>query len=180
MNSSDGDRPQRRPGFPIRTPSDQRLVGSSPRHFAASHVLHRPPDAKASTVCPYNTTHKRPNRINCYGTNLQKNQDARVHYPVLTQHHQKPHQPHTRDRQATSAHKEKQTTNPTHQPTGWHYKVVDGVFPDTRQRTDIPLQTLCVKDRTMRPASVHPKTRGPPPASTGQPAQGADLTKQTP
>jgi hypothetical protein len=29
-------------GFPIRTSSDQRSVGSSPRHIAASHVLHRP------------------------------------------------------------------------------------------------------------------------------------------
>ena len=58
MHSLQGNRTQLRPGFPIRTPSDQRLVGSSPRHFAASHVLHRPPDAKASTVCPYNTTHK--------------------------------------------------------------------------------------------------------------------------
>ena len=28
-------------GFPIRTPSDQRSVGSSPRLIAASHVLHR-------------------------------------------------------------------------------------------------------------------------------------------
>ena len=31
------------PGFPIRTSSDQRSVGSSPRHIAASHVLHRLP-----------------------------------------------------------------------------------------------------------------------------------------
>jgi hypothetical protein len=29
------------PGFPIRTPSDQRSVDSSPRTIAASHVLHR-------------------------------------------------------------------------------------------------------------------------------------------
>jgi hypothetical protein len=29
-------------GFPIRTSSDPRSVGSSPRHNAASHVLHRP------------------------------------------------------------------------------------------------------------------------------------------
>lgn len=29
-------------GFPIRTSSDPRSVGSSPRHIAASHVLHRP------------------------------------------------------------------------------------------------------------------------------------------
>ena len=175
MNSSDGDRPQRRPGFPIRTPSDQRLVGSSPRHFAASHVLHRPPDAKASTVCPYNTTHKRPNRINCYGTNLQKNQDARVHYPVLTQHHQKPTQPHQL-RPAGNQRPQGKTNHQPHTPTTrLTHKAVDGVFPDTRQRTDIPLQTLCVKDRTMRPASVHPKTRDPPPASTGQPEQGADF-----
>ena len=31
------------PGFPIRTSSDPRSVGSSPRHIAASHVLHRLP-----------------------------------------------------------------------------------------------------------------------------------------
>ena len=42
MNSLKGDRPSRRPGFPIRTSSDQRSVGSSPRLNAASHVLHRP------------------------------------------------------------------------------------------------------------------------------------------
>jgi hypothetical protein len=29
------------PGFPIRTSSDPRSVDSSPRHIAASHVLHR-------------------------------------------------------------------------------------------------------------------------------------------
>lgn len=29
------------PGFPIRTSSDPRSVGSSPRHIAASNVLHR-------------------------------------------------------------------------------------------------------------------------------------------
>ena len=42
MNSLKGDHPSRWPGFPIRTSSDQRLVGNSPRHNAASHVLHRP------------------------------------------------------------------------------------------------------------------------------------------
>ncbi len=31
------------PGFPIRTSSDPRSVDSSPRHNAASHVLHRLP-----------------------------------------------------------------------------------------------------------------------------------------
>lgn len=31
------------PGFPIRTSSDPRSVDNSPRHIAASHVLHRLP-----------------------------------------------------------------------------------------------------------------------------------------
>lgn len=30
------------PGYPIRKPSDHSSVDSSPRHIAASHVLHRP------------------------------------------------------------------------------------------------------------------------------------------
>ena len=39
------------PGFPIRTPPDQSLLGGSPENFVAYHVLHRllaprhPPDA---------------------------------------------------------------------------------------------------------------------------------------
>jgi hypothetical protein len=41
-------------GFPIRTPPDQRLLSTSPKLFAASHVLHRlcaprhPPSALSS------------------------------------------------------------------------------------------------------------------------------------
>ena len=36
-----GDRTHIRPGFPIRTPSDHSSFDSSPRPFAAYHVLHR-------------------------------------------------------------------------------------------------------------------------------------------
>ena len=36
-----GDTTSLVPGFPIRTSSDPRSVDSSPRHIAASHVLHR-------------------------------------------------------------------------------------------------------------------------------------------
>src|SRR4051812_15845707 len=43
MHSVTGDTTSLVPGFPIRTSSDQRSVDSSPRHFAASHVLHRLP-----------------------------------------------------------------------------------------------------------------------------------------
>jgi hypothetical protein len=38
-----GDTTSLAPGFPIRTSSDPRSVDSSPRHNAASHVLHRLP-----------------------------------------------------------------------------------------------------------------------------------------
>ena len=41
MYSDTGDTTSLAPGFPIRTSSDPRSVGSSPRHIAASHVLHR-------------------------------------------------------------------------------------------------------------------------------------------
>jgi hypothetical protein len=41
MYSAAGDTTSLVPGFPIRTSSDPRSVDSSPRHIAASHVLHR-------------------------------------------------------------------------------------------------------------------------------------------
>jgi hypothetical protein len=41
MYSDTGDTTSLVPGFPIRTSSDPRSVDSSPRHIAASHVLHR-------------------------------------------------------------------------------------------------------------------------------------------
>ena len=42
MHSPPGRTTQLVRGFPIRTSSDQRFVGNSPRLNAASHVLHRP------------------------------------------------------------------------------------------------------------------------------------------
>ena len=175
MNSSGGDRPQRRPGFPIRTPSDQRLVGSSPRHFAASHVLHRPPDAKASTVCPYNTTHKRPNRINCYGTNLQKNQDARVHYPVLTQHHQKPHQPQQPWPAGNQRPEGKQTTNPTHTTNKPRTQGSRRCLPRHPTAHRHTLKHFVLKTAPCGRQASTQKHATPRPASTGQPTQGGRL-----
>src|SRR4051812_16193973 len=43
MYSVPGDTTSLVPGFPIRTSSDPRSVDNSPRHIAASHVLHRLP-----------------------------------------------------------------------------------------------------------------------------------------
>ena len=48
-----------------------------------------------------------------------------------------------RSRQATSAQKENKPPTPHTRPTSRAHKAVDGVFPDTRQRTDIPLNTSC-------------------------------------
>ena len=41
IHSPPGDTTSLVPGYPIRTSSDPRSVDSSPRHIAASHVLHR-------------------------------------------------------------------------------------------------------------------------------------------
>ena len=65
MHSSAGNTTQPVLGFPIRTSSDQRFVGNSPRHNAASHVLHRlsmprhPPCASTTTHQDDPTTHKK-------------------------------------------------------------------------------------------------------------------------
>ncbi len=40
-------------GFPIRNPTAQRILNSSPWLFAAGRVLHRPLMPEASTICPY-------------------------------------------------------------------------------------------------------------------------------
>src|SRR5215813_13344903 len=78
MNSGAGDTTQLMPGYPIRTPWDQRSVDNSPRPIAASHVLHRllvprhPPCALsnlttkmlASTVQFSTNTHPHPPRHN--------------------------------------------------------------------------------------------------------------------
>ena len=61
LHSSAGDYTSLQPGFPIRTPSDQRSIGNSPRPIAALHVLHRltvprhPPCALKNKQ--HNTTH---------------------------------------------------------------------------------------------------------------------------
>src|SRR3954453_18835808 len=78
-------------GSPIRTPSDQRSVGSSPRLIAASHVLHR-------LLMPRHPPYALNNLTNTQIQHSTKNQhtpprkradragkDARVHCAVLNQ-----------------------------------------------------------------------------------------------
>jgi hypothetical protein len=85
MYSDTGDTTSLVPGFPIRTSSDPRSVDSSPRHIAASHVLHRllmprhPPCAlKHLQTQENNSTKKLKNQHFCL--------DARNHYPQIKHH----------------------------------------------------------------------------------------------
>ncbi len=89
MHSPAGNTTQLVLGFPIRTSSDQRTVGNSPRLNAASHVLHRPsmprhPPYARNTKQQLRSLQKLQTTQQTKIT--QKEQDARVHYTVLTQH----------------------------------------------------------------------------------------------
>ncbi len=111
MYSVTGDTTSLVPGFPIRTSSDLRSVGSSPRLIAASNVLHRlpvprhPPCAlkhlqtqkpKKNQKLHHNKphTHPRPPK----GTETVVRLDARNHYPQI-KHHTPP--PRWSDNQAS-------------------------------------------------------------------------------
>lgn len=103
MYSVVGDTTSLVPGFPIRTSSDQRSVGSSPRHNAASHVLHRLPVPRHPPCALKHLQHKKPIRkkklhINC------------THKPPTPQ--RKP-APHACQMLATTIHKS--NTTPHHQ-----------------------------------------------------------------
>jgi hypothetical protein len=96
MYSDTGDTTSLVPGFPIRTSSDPRSVDSSPRHIAASHVLHRllmprhPPCAlkHLHTNKKTNTRQKRhkPPPQKRKGETQAFLLDARNHYPTLKHH----------------------------------------------------------------------------------------------
>ena len=60
MYSVPGDTTSLVPGFPIRTSSDPRSVDSSPRHNAASHVLHRPLMPRHPPCALKHLQHKKP------------------------------------------------------------------------------------------------------------------------
>jgi hypothetical protein len=86
MYSDTGDTTSLVPGFPIRTSSDQRSVDNSPRHIAASHVLHRllmprhPPCALKHLQTQENNSNKTCSQISTFEL------DARNHYPQIKHH----------------------------------------------------------------------------------------------
>ena len=183
MNSSGGDRPQRRPGFPIRTPSDQRLVGSSPRLNAASHVLHRPtmprhPPCALTTQHTYNKPHTHTHKQARGRRSITEKQDARVHYPVLTQH---PHQPHTPHEDAQPAQPSGTTTPHTQAGRVCHPRHPT-MHQHTKRHTIYPLPS---KKATHRQPLRARHTRTPsehPPSTTKNtptpPTQQRECTKK--
>lgn len=129
MYSGTGDTTSLAPGFPIRTSSDPRSVGSSPRHIAASHVLHRlsvprhPPCAlkhlqhktKKMSHHPHTTpTPERADTMCGYQKNLHYIQehnpkkavplDARNHYPQIKHHTPPPKQGNNTPTPPTQSH----------------------------------------------------------------------------
>ena len=93
-----GDTTSLVPGFPIRTSSDHSSVDSSPRHNAASHVLHRLPVPRHPPCALTHLQHKKP--IRKKKLHIKHTQqtttpqraaahcvlDARNHYPQIKHH----------------------------------------------------------------------------------------------
>ena len=77
MHSSAGNTTQPVLGFPIRTSSDQRFVDNSPRHNAASHVLHRLSMPRHPPYALNNQT-KLPNTNNTHHPPPKKQQAMRA------------------------------------------------------------------------------------------------------
>ena len=108
MYSDAGDTTSLVPGFPIRTSSDPRSVDSSPRHNAASHVLHRLPvprhppcalkhlqhktvkNSRKNQKLHYHTHTTTPTPTKGAGTLCMR--DARNHYPQIKHHTPPPKQ----------------------------------------------------------------------------------------
>lgn len=86
------------PGFPIRTSSDPRSVGSSPRHIAASHVLHRLSMPRHPPCALKHLQTQKPRNKNCK-TNKTPALLVRCSQPLSTK--QTPHPTTKMERQHT-------------------------------------------------------------------------------
>jgi hypothetical protein len=107
MYSVVGDTTSLVPGFPIRTSSDQRSVDSSPRHNAASHVLHRLPVPRHP---PCALKHLQTQNTK---NNSRKNQNCIITHTNNTHPHKKEPAPLVCEMLATTIHKS--NTTPHHQ-----------------------------------------------------------------
>lgn len=135
------------PGYPIRKPSDHSSVDSSPRHIAASHVLHRPlmprhPPCALNNLTNHkhntkprktNTLHKEKHLLFSQMSRTLQKTDARIHYTILK--HQPDHPP----------------TQPTYPTTTL------GRFGSEQIRTRNPTQRVLPQDPTACRHTTHPE-----------------------
>lgn len=77
------------PGFPIRTSSDPRSVDSSPRHIAASHVLHRLSMPRHPPCALKHLQTQKPRNKNCKTNKTTRALLVRCSQPLSTK--QTPH-----------------------------------------------------------------------------------------
>jgi hypothetical protein len=97
MYSALGDTTSLVPGYPIRTSSDPRSVDNSPRHIAASHVLHRLPVPRHPPCALTHLQHKTKSFVQNFEIAHQHQTqnlllDARNHYPQIKHHTPPPKQ----------------------------------------------------------------------------------------
>ena len=86
--SAAGDATSLAPGFPIRTSSDPRSVDSSPRHNAASHVLHRLSVPRHPPCALKHLQHKKPKIFELKNSEIAH--QTTKHTPAKP--HKRPHQ----------------------------------------------------------------------------------------
>ena len=111
MYSGVGDTTSLVPGFPIRTSSDPRSVGSSPRHNAASHVLHRLPVPRHPPCALKHLQHK--TKKMSHHLHAHPKDPAGIRKICITYRHTTPHNEAMHQMLATTIHKS--NTTPHHQ-----------------------------------------------------------------
>ena len=131
-------------GSPIRTPSDQRSVGSSPRLIAASHVLHR-------LLMPRHP----PYALN----NLTNTQNK--HSTKTSRHHQKAMRPAKRCSRPLCSSQPTNSHRPSHhrQTPGRPRAVRQTNRPCVEEACPLPQDpTACLRNPTrIGPRSTHPR-----------------------
>jgi hypothetical protein len=165
MYSGVGDTTSLVPGFPIRTSSDQCSVDSSPRHNAASHVLHRLPVPRHPPCALKHLQHKKPIRKKKLHINTQttptpygsrrKHLCARCSQPLST--NQTPH-PTTKVRQQHAD--PTGTVKPPRKPG--HGLVVskpNSVFSDSLPASPPNSQVCCAPEPDPLQIKAHPTNR---------------------
>ena len=182
MHSPAGNHTSLRPGFPIRTSSDQRFVGNSPRHNAASHVLHRlsmprhPPYALLKTHTKHKKKHTTHARTHPHHPKKRRSRhtraciNARVHSPVLTHHthtqpptqHEQPHAGHTEHTQTTLCQRPRHPTACQPNNNSFRSRI-------HQHETRAPFTRRCISTRIfLKRQQLHTRQHQPPHTTTNK------------